>query len=79
MFSSNSNISARYLLLCFFSINEASAISSAIFSVSLTTLSPADDFDDNFHLVPDDLSELLDFAEDLDEGLLFSLFTLTQL
>ena len=65
--------------MCFFSINEASAINSAIFSFSLMALSLADDFDDDFDLAPNDLSELLDFAEDLDEGLLFSLFTLTQL
>ena len=30
-------------------------------------------------VVPDDLPELLDFAENLDEGLLSSLFSLTQL
>ena len=43
------------------------------------TPSFVDDFDDNVDLVPDDLSELLNFAVDLDEGFLFSLFSLTQL
>ena len=38
-----------------------------------------DEFGDNVDLIPDDLPELLDFAEDLDEGLLSSLFSLTQL
>ena len=35
-------------------------------------LSFVDNFDDHVDLVPDDLSEHLDFAEDLDEGLLSS-------
>ena len=32
-------------------------------------LSFLDDFDDDVDLAPDDMPELLDFAEDLDEGL----------
>ena len=42
-------------------------------------LSLADDFDDDVYLVPDDLPDLLDFAEDLDEGLLSFSFSLTKL
>ena len=65
--------------MCFFSISEASAINSAIFSFSVMALFFVDDFDDDVALVPDDLPELVDFGEDLDEGLLSSSFSLTQL
>ena len=41
-------------------------------------LSFVDDYDD-VDLVPDDLPELLNVAVDLDEGLLSSSFSLTQL
>ena len=65
-FSSSSNFSAWYLLVCFFSINEAFAINPAIFSFYLMALFLVVDFDDDVALAPYDLLELLDFAEDLD-------------
>ena len=65
--------------MCFFSLNEAYAINSVIFSLSLMALSFVDDYVDDVEPVPDNLPELLDFAEDLDEGFLFSSFSLTKM
>ena len=49
------------------------------FLASPLALSFVDDFNDDVGLAPDDLPELLDFAEDSDDSLLSSLFSLTQL
>ena len=42
-------------------------------------LSFVDDYVDDVEPVPDNLPELLDFAEDLDEGFLLSSFSLTKM
>ena len=65
--------------MCFFSLNESYAINSVIFSLSLMALSFVDDYVDDVEPVPDNLPELLDFAEDLDEGFLLSSFSLTKM